>query len=134
MKTSILALLMCFHITPKMVYDELVEQKVECPEIVLRQSILETGWYGCTECSLDVNNLFGLTYYDKETQERRYQVFDNWTESVAKYKKWQDKYYKGGDYYDFLECVYKNKKGECKRYATSPTYIWKLKNIKINVQ
>lgn len=133
MKTSILALLMCFQITPIKVYNELVKQGVKCPEIVLRQSILETGWYGCTGCSLDVNNLFGLTYYDKQAQKRRYQSFENWTESVAKYKKWQDKYYKGGDYYDFLECVYKNKKGECKRYATSPTYISKLKNIKVDV-
>ena len=112
MKASILALLMCFQITPAKVYNELVEQDVKCPEIVLRQSILETGWYGCTECSLDNNNLFGLTYYDSKSGTRKYQKFDNWTESVSQYKKWQDKYYKGGDYYDFLECVYKNEEGE----------------------
>lgn len=134
MKASILALLMCFQITPIKVYNELVEQGVEHPEVVLRQSILETGWFGCTECSLDYNNLFGLTYYDKNDNQRKYQKFDNWKESITSYKSWQDKYYKGGDYYDFLECVYKNKKGECKRYATSPTYINKLKNINVNVQ
>lgn len=133
MKTSVLALLMCFQITPKMVYNELVKQEVKYPKIVLKQSILETGWFNCTECSLDVNNLFGLTYYDKKANKRKYQSFDNWTESVTRYKIWQDKYYKGGNYYDFLECIYKNDKGECKRYATSPTYINKLKNIKVDV-
>ena len=38
---------------------ELIKQNVEHPEIVLAQSILETGWYKCKNCSMDKNNIFG---------------------------------------------------------------------------
>lgn len=114
----------------KMVYKELVEQNVKCPGIVLRQSILETGWYKSNVCK-NLNNLFGMTYHDGT--KRRYRKYNNWKESISSYKNWQDQYYKGGNYYDFLECVYKNDEGECKSYATSKTYIYKLKHIKVDV-
>ena len=29
-------------------------------DIVLRQSIQETGWYNCKNCSMDNNNIFGI--------------------------------------------------------------------------
>ena len=46
---------------------------------------IKSGWYKCKSCSLDKNNIFGF-YSD------RYLEFDHWIESVAYYKKWQDKY------------------------------------------
>ena len=46
--------------TPKEVFQELIKQEVKYPKIVLAQSILETGDYSCSTCSMDANNLFGL--------------------------------------------------------------------------
>lgn len=115
---------------------ELIRVGVKYPEIVLRQIILETGWLKCTACSLSKNNLFGLTKSIKVDgkSKRVYQTFDTWENSVLAYKKWQDRWYESGDYYDFLECIYKNKKGECKRYATEPEYVPRLKRINLEYE
>lgn len=94
-------------------------------EIVLRQSLLETGLYKCTNCSLDKNNIFGWYY------KKKYLSFTHWKESIQYYFKWQNKWYKEGDYYSFLECIYKHGDGRCVRYATDPKYIDKLKAIKL---
>jgi hypothetical protein len=105
------------ELTPENVYAYLERMGVKHPEIVLRQSILETGWYECEQCSLRHNNIFGFRY------KKKYLEFENWKEGVEYYKKWQDKKYKGGDYYKFLKNV---------GYATSTTYISKLKQIKVD--
>ncbi len=104
-------------LTPENVYAQLEKFDVRHPEIVLRQSILETGWFGCEYCSLEHNNIFGFRY------KKKYLEFDNWVEAVKYYKKWQDKRYKGGDYYKFLKEI---------GYATSKTYISKLKSIQLD--
>ncbi|MCB9196467.1 MAG: glucosaminidase domain-containing protein [Flavobacteriales bacterium] len=104
-------------LTPENVYNQLEKFGVEHPEIVLRQSILETGWFECKSCSLQHNNIFGFRY------KKKYIEFDNWVEAVKYYKHWQDERYNGGDYYHFLKSV---------GYATSPTYISKLKSIKLD--
>lgn len=83
-------------------------------DIVLRQSILETWWYKCKNCSLDNNNLFGFLYKGK------YLKFDTWEDSVKYYHWWQEQLYKGGDYYAFLKRI---------GYATEPTYINRLKQL-----
>jgi flagellum-specific peptidoglycan hydrolase FlgJ len=100
-------------LTLENLYDELVWQGVKYPEIVFRQAALETMWLKCQYCSKQFNNLFGF----KTTE---YLKFNHWTESVAYYKQWQDKLYKGGDYYQFLHNV---------GYATAPNYIQTLKVI-----
>lgn len=105
------------ELTPENVYAQLEKFDIRHPEIVLRQSILETGWYECEYCSLQHNNIFGFRY------KKKYIEFNNWVEAVKYYKKWQDKRYKGGDYYVFLKEI---------GYATSKTYISKLKSIKID--
>lgn len=105
------------ELTPENVFTQLEKYGIQHPEIVLRQSILETGWYSCEYCSLKHNNIFGFRY------KKKYIEFDNWVEAVKYYKKWQDKRYKGGDYYSFLKNV---------GYATNPTYISLLKGIKID--
>jgi hypothetical protein len=69
---------------------------IKHPEIVIKQSILETGWYK-SPFLMKKNNLFGF-------RKRSYMNFSNWKESVVYYKKWQDKNYRNTkeDYYDFL--------------------------------
>ena len=99
------------------VYKELISQEVKCPEIVLAQSILETGWYECTNCSMDVNNIFGLW----DSRNQRYFPYKRWEESIGGYLrgiqyKYNEKDYK--DYYDFLSSL---------GYAEDPDYINKLK-------
>lgn len=98
------------------VYEKIVELEIKEPLIVLAQSILETQWYECENCSLELNNIFGMgwdgnTYYD----------YDHWIESVYEYKKWQLRNYKSNqDYYIFLDNV---------NYATDSSYCNKLKQI-----
>ena len=105
--------------TTETVLAELKRQNVLYPEIVLAQSVLETGWYKCKNCSMDQNNLFGLWNHKKQ----EYYYYTNWKESVGGYKrgiqyKWNENDYK--DYYDFLKKI---------GYATDPQYIIKLKKI-----
>lgn len=114
--------------TPQEVFDLCIELEIEHPEIVVKQSMLETGNYECScdscePCSLDHNNLFGFRY------KKQYLEFDTWEESIVYYKKFQMKYYKGQDYFDFLECIWKHRDGRCARFATSLKYIDKLKEI-----
>jgi hypothetical protein len=104
-------------LTAENVYRILIEYGVKHPEIVVKQSILETGWYKCKYCSMADNNIFGFR------KNKKYIEFDNWIESVAYYKKWQDSYYKGGNYYLFLKKI---------GYAVSEQYETKLKSIKLD--
>lgn len=94
---------------------------VKHPDIVYAQAILETGYFKSDLC-LNNNNLFGL--YDNSN--RKYYVFEHWSESVLAYVSKVQYKYKGdsskppNDYYRFL-----NKIG----YAKDPHYIKKLKKI-----
>lgn len=101
-------------LTPQMVYDYCVEQEILYPEIVTAQSIQESRWYTCTDCSWsNYNNIFGFYY-------KGYKEFDTWKKGVEYYKRWQDKRYDPSrDYYDFLSCIYKGRSG-CKPYAKDP--------------
>ena len=101
------------------VYDTLVAYGIQHPDIVMKQVILETGHLKCTNCSLDHNNIFGFRY------EGKYLEFDHWTDGVDYMKDWQIRkgYVAGEDYYKFLDDV---------GYATSPTYIDKVKEITWN--
>ena len=84
-------------------------------DIVVRQSVVETGWYKCTKCSLDKNNLFGFI-----SSKGGYMKFDTWQDSVKEYAVWQKRFYKGGDYHVFLKRI---------GYAEDPNYINKLKTV-----
>jgi hypothetical protein len=53
---------------------------------------------------------------------KKYHTYTNWVESVKAYKLWQDKYYKGGNYYDFLDSI---------GYAEDGKYTSNLKQIKL---
>lgn len=105
--------------TTSEVLKELKKQDVKFPEIVLAQSLLETGWYQCSECSMDVNNLFGLY----NSREKKYFPYANWKESIGGYKRGiQYKYFKKEykDYYQFLDDI---------GYASDPQYTIKLKQL-----
>jgi len=97
------------------VANEIREQGILHEKIVLAQAVHETGWFKCTKCSLDRNNLFGWRLNHK------YMEFDTWQESVAYYARWQQRKYKGGNYYKFLEDS---------GFATDPKYVEKLKKYK----
>lgn len=91
--------------------------EIKYPEIVIAQSILETGNFTSKHC-VENNNLFGL--YD--SKNKRYYKFNHWTESIIAYKnKIQYKYKDEEDYYDFLIRI---------KYAEDKEYINKLKSIK----
>ena len=104
-------------LTKENVLKEIIKQDIKEPLIVLRQVLWETGHLKCTNCSLDYNNLFGMGWNGK-----KYHEYTNWIESIQAYKIWQDKYYKGGNYYDFLDSI---------GYAEDSKYISNLKMIKI---
>ena len=64
---------------------------------------------------MDKNNIFGFYY------KGSYLKYDTWKESIDYYKRWQDKRYDPTrNYYDFLACMYKNRNGECIKYAQDP--------------
>ena len=98
------------------VREELQACGVKHVDIVLKQSILETGWYKSRICN-EYNNIFGFWY------KSDYLKFECWQDCVVYYKEWQDRHFNYrncNDYYDFLI-----RKG----YAEDPEYINKLKSI-----
>ena len=104
-----------FMLNEENLYNELVAQGVDFPEIVQAQAILETGHFKSYAC-LQQNNLFGLRNGDGT-----YMSFDHWTNAVAAYKKFIQKYDPPpNDYYKYLQDL---------GYAEDPNYIIKLKQI-----
>jgi len=95
------------------VLKELKRQNVPYANIVLAQSILETGNYK-SELTYTHNNIFGIRSGNK------YKKYDNYVECITDYKKRISSRYKGGDYYSFLKRI---------KYATDETYVDKLKKI-----
>jgi len=106
----------CFSQTIDEVYKELNDQGVKHPDIVLAQSILETGWYKCSPCSMDYNNIFGLW----NSRKQEYYKFETWQKSVTGYLNKIQYKYKEGDYFKFLTDL---------GYAEDPNYIYKVKKI-----
>lgn len=94
---------------------ELHIQGVRYPDIILKQACLESGWFTSLAWRKN-NNPFGFVGKDG------YIVFNDWRSSIAYMKEWQDKYYKGGDYYQFLERV---------GYAKDSCYVETLKNMNL---
>lgn len=79
---------------------------IQHPEIVMKQAMLETGNFRAPML-MSRNNLFGF-------RTQAYLRFENWQESVAYYKRWQDRRYtnRSENYFRFLDRI---------RYA-SPGY------------
>ncbi len=109
------------------VWAEINFLEIKHPEVVLRQSIWETQWYNCTKCCLRFNNLFGFRSKKNVTPDnpRGYFKYEDWCESVAAYKRWQDRKYNADpDYYRFLRYV---------GYAEDPMYEANLRSLDINL-
>lgn len=101
--------------------EKLWKTDIKHKEIVLAQAILETGWLK-SSAYRNKNNAFG--YWRKGLMS-----FDSIDDCIDYYRRWQLRHYKGGDYYAFLECLWKRRDGTCVRYAQDPQYINKLKSI-----
>jgi hypothetical protein len=97
------------------VYNYIIKSNIKHPEIVLKQSLLETGNYTSNVCK-NYNNIFGF-YYKGD-----YIKFDDWKDCIDYYRAWQERKYTNGDYYSFLKNL---------PYAEDSNYVWKLKQIKI---
>lgn len=104
-------------LTLENVMKEILINNIKFSDIVISQVILETG-YLTSRKAIEDNNLFG--YYSNKSM-----IFNNWMESVKYYKEWQDKYYRGGDYYTFLSKI---------GYAEDLNYINKLKSLIIKTK
>lgn len=98
-------------LTLKNVKRELQRIGVKHTDIVMKQVRLETG----NLKHVKDNNLFGFR------GNNGYLKFETWQDAVQYKKEWQDKRYKGGNYYEFLLRV---------GYATDTSYINKLKEFK----
>jgi hypothetical protein len=75
------------------VFVEICRLDIQQPETVMRQAILETGWMRAPFL-MKRNNLFGF-------RNTTYLVFDEWQDSVAFYKAWQDKHYRANEHKDY---------------------------------
>lgn len=84
-------------------------------DIVVAQSILETGHYNSENC-VKHNNLFGLF----NSRRNQYYKFDVWWKSICAYRDMIQYRYKDGDYYEWLKKI---------GYAEDPKYIPKIKGI-----
>lgn len=112
--------------TEEDIYNYLVLCDIQHPEVVMKQIKLETGYF-TSRIYKDQNNLFGLKYaynrpttaYDKNSKNGS-AIYHSWKHSVIDYYLYQNKYYKGGDYYSFL----------AKSYAQDTMYVRKLRLIK----
>lgn len=91
---------------------ELKRLNIKHQHIVYAQAKLESGNFK-SKYFLEKNNLFGFR------TKNGYLSFEDWKDCCAYYKKWQDKKYKGGNYYQFLVNI---------GYAEDSIYIQKLKS------
>ncbi len=99
------------------VYAYILKYDIKHPEIVLRQAILETGWFRAPFL-MSRNNLFGFR------ASKKYMCFDSLEECVAYYKTWQQERYTNPEenYYHFLHRI---------RFSRAQDYITILKRINL---
>ena len=108
------------------VHNELNKLNVKHSEIVTTQIVLECGWQIDSYNATVRNNLLGWTI------KGQLATFNHWSTCLRHYKVWQSKYYRGGCYFDFLECINFGD-GKCHRYASDVEYVSKLKNVLKNL-
>lgn len=104
-----------FLLSKENLMNELKAQDVQFPEIVAAQALLETGNFKSYSC-INRNNLFGL-----RKKDGTYMSFEHWTECVAAYKKYIQKWKQPpSDYYKYLDNL---------GYAEDTSYTIKLKQM-----
>ena len=99
-------------LTMENVIHELIRNDIQHIDVVVRQIMWETGHLKSRRAVED-HNLFGFT-------AKKGMKFKTWEDSVKYYKLWQDRKYRGGDYYSFLKTV---------RYAEDENYIKNLQSL-----
>ena len=99
------------------VYAYILKSDIKHPEIVLKQAILETGWFQSKHL-MRRNNLFAFR------STKKYMWFKTWQACIEYYKRWQNDNYTNPkeNYYTFLLRI---------RYARHPDYIKTLKQISL---
>jgi len=110
--------------TKEEVYQELIRQDIKHPDIVLAQIRLESGNMS-SNLYKATRNFAGMKLAKtRETtaggERYGHAWYNHWADCVADLKIWQDCYYKGGCYYEFLESI---------GYAESEEYVNKLKQF-----
>ena len=104
---------------------------VDNSDILIRQVILETGWFKHIRCT-KYNNYFGMreAKVRNHTQSgvwRGHATYEHWTMSIKDYILWQQYYKNKGhdttNYYQFLDNI---------GYETASNYINTLKRINLN--
>ena len=112
--------------TVEQLHTYLIKIGADFPDIVTAQAVLETGHFESRAC-VELNNLFGLT---RGGDKNGYQVFSSWQECCREYQRQiQWRYYSGGDYYDFLGCMWMHRDGRCVPYAKETEYCERVKTI-----
>ena len=99
------------------IFNYICQKGIIHPEIVIKQAVLETGWFK-SPFLMSRNNIFAFRH-------KKYLHFKSWKDCVDYYKTWQEKRYKDTteDYYKFLVRI---------KYAT-PQYPAHLKKIKLEM-
>lgn len=122
LRTFFVAAILVLHLGVKAgmkdsVYAYILVTDIKHPEIVLKQAILETGWF-TSKLLMKRNNLFAFR------STKTYMRFETWQKSVEYYKRWQNDNYTNPkeNYYTFLHR---------KKYARNPEYIKTLKRISL---
>lgn len=100
---------------------ELHLQEIKYPDIVLRQACWESGFFS-SKIWREKNNPFGF-YHSIDSIHGEYILFNDWRSAITYYKDWQDKRYKGGDYYEFLIKV---------GYAQDSNYVKSVRGIDLS--
>lgn len=96
----------------------LVELKITDPELVFKQSMLETGNL-TSKLAKQHNNLFGMkkpgkwTSKAEKTTKYRYLSYSNWKHSVEDYKEYQNRFVKGNYEEHLKNSRYSQTKGYC---------------------
>lgn len=95
------------------VFNYICESKILHAEIVIKQAVLETGWFK-SKFLMKKNNIFAF-------RKKEYLTFKSWKDCVDYYKTWQKKHYTNPqeNYYQFLVRI---------KYA-APEYPKHLKKI-----
>jgi hypothetical protein len=106
-----------FVLNQQNIYYQIVRNNIKHPKIVLKQAILETGWFKSRLCKQN-NNLFGFH------NGKSYMKFKSYNDCIKYYAHWQKSRYDNTNYYKFLE--------DC-NYASDTNYVSILKKIKVNV-
>lgn len=109
------------ELNDSILYLALVHYEVKHPKAVLAQAKLESGNFTSKHCRTK-NNFLGLY----NSRKKEYFSFSHWTACIQGYKDMIEYKMKDGeDYYEFLTRI---------KYASDPTYIYKVKQIENSLE